>query len=508
MRLSPRLVTLNLATVFLAASPAAAVIPYSPVPAPGPPVVGPGLSAPPEVYGKEYSHDLDFSVLGPTLDPQQVIAWDGMGGTADAVDYTGTRPDWERDQEVDALANSRDALFDETVRDEAHLVFSHDDLIAAYGVAGGGGPALVPVPSGGPIFLSNGNAIGGAGEVSYELAGMFAPPITQGVWAKQPDVNGMPLPNDVDGLEVWGPEPRREVEPGAPVVSDADKYSLDVDLPSGVSVWNASGSPYISWPTIVASVESLLGPAPPTAFSLRDEHQGRQAINLDALMVSDIIEEKDVFHRDVAIFEGGADDLVDQNGEPIEPFGPDGAERGDAIIFSIRQIVDPADPDGYYATGSELFVLDSLGGVSFLTHGGHLWDHAYALGALGFVGFGDEQNDFRGIIDINAIEAIGEGIFTPPVGLPGDFNGDGKVDAVDYAVWRENLGTGFVLAGNGDETGASMGIVDTADFKLWVDNYGAMAAPSPIITAAPEPATALLMLLATTLSIATTRRTK
>ncbi len=29
----------------------------------------------------------------------------------------------------------------------------------------------------------------------------------------------------------------------------------------------------------------------------------------------------------------------------------------------------------------------------------------------------------------------------PPTSLPGDFNGDGSVDAADYVVWRKNNGT-------------------------------------------------------------------
>ena len=231
----------------------------------------------------------------------------------------------------------------------------------------------------------------------------------------------MPLPADVDGTEVWGPEPREINEPDAPVIGDVDKYSLDVDFPSGVSVWDGSGTPYVSWPTIVSTVESLLGPMPSSAFSLRDETQGRQAINLDALMVSDTIERKDFFNEDFGGEFGGdvGEELLDQNGAPIEPFGLEGEMRGDTLIFSIRQIVDPDDPDGYYATGSELFVLDSLLGEGFLVHGGHVWDHDYTLMELAFVGTEEGENDFFGVIDINAIEAIGEEFDTPPVGPAG-----------------------------------------------------------------------------------------
>lgn len=492
MRLSLALAGVALSATALCTSPVEAAVPYTPVPTSGTPIVGKNVLPPDAVYGKEYSHDLDFSTVGPVLDPQQVIAWDGGGGTADSIDYSGSRPNWEVDQQVDAIANHRDALFDATLRDESHLIFTHDDLITAYGTPFGG-PGLVTVPSGGPVMLSNGNTIGGAGEASVEESGVFSGPSTQYLWASRPEINRMPEPIDVDGLEVWGPEPREVNEPDNPVVSDANKYSLDVDFPSGVSVWNASGTPYLSWPTIVSSVESLLGPIPASAFSLRDEHQGRQAINLDALMVSDIIEERDIFHEDIG---EPVREAKDQNGDIFEPVGVDGNRRGDSLIFSIRQVIDPDDPDGYYATGSELFVLDSLGGVSYLKHGGHEWNHDYALNELALSGLPNQEFEYA-VIDINGIEAIAAELFTEPAGLPGDYNADGKVDAADYTVWRDNLGTGFPLAGNGDETGSSAGVVDGDDYVLWKNNYGAMAMPamSPA-SAIPEPTSALLLLVA------------
>jgi hypothetical protein len=80
---------------------------------------------------------------------------------------------------------------------------------------------------------------------------------------------------------------------------------------------------------------------------------------------------------------------------------------GDEIIFSIRQIADPTDPDGYYATGSELFVYNADGTFGFLHHGGHIWDQAWTLANLEILG-GTIQEGNYGVIDINAIEAVGE----------------------------------------------------------------------------------------------------
>ena len=85
-------------------------------------------------------------------------------------------------------------------------------------------------------------------------------------------------------------------------------------------------------------------------------------------------------------------------------------------------------------------------------------------------------------------------------GLPGDFNGDSVVDAADYTVWRNNLGSDFDLNGNGNETGPSMGIVDQDDYLLWKQEYGAgfPGAGGLSSVAAPEPGSAILLFIAFT----------
>ncbi|QDU89528.1 hypothetical protein Pla175_29200 [Pirellulimonas nuda] len=85
------------------------------------------------------------------------------------------------------------------------------------------------------------------------------------------------------------------------------------------------------------------------------------------------------------------------------------------------------------------------------------------------------------------------------IGLPGDFNGDGSVDAADYTVWRDALGTTASLGGNGDETGGSANLVDAADYALWKQSFGASLSVGPAATAAagvPEPSSLLVCLLA------------
>ncbi|MEX2170424.1 MAG: hypothetical protein WD851_14005 [Pirellulales bacterium] len=69
-------------------------------------------------------------------------------------------------------------------------------------------------------------------------------------------------------------------------------------------------------------------------------------------------------------------------------------------------------------------------------------------------------------------------------GLPGDFNGNGIVDAADYTVWRDNPGH--------------------LDYELWKSNFGATggaASGDPV----PEPATLVLAFVALAASIAARR---
>ena len=58
--------------------------------------------------------------------------------------------------------------------------------------------------------------------------------------------------------------------------------------------------------------------------------------------------------------------------------------------------------------------------------------------------------------------------------LVGDYNGNGKVDAADYTVWRDNLGGEWFDPGC-ESRPANMGVVSIADYNSWKANFGAMA---------------------------------
>jgi Dockerin type I domain len=63
--------------------------------------------------------------------------------------------------------------------------------------------------------------------------------------------------------------------------------------------------------------------------------------------------------------------------------------------------------------------------------------------------------------------------------LLADFNGDGHVDAADYTVWRDHLGTVVRPFTFGDATGD--GVVDVADLSSWQNSFGAMARPTGLL---------------------------
>jgi hypothetical protein len=83
------------------------------------------------------------------------------------------------------------------------------------------------------------------------------------------------------------------------------------------------------------------------------------------------------------------------------------------------------------------------------------------------------------------------------VGLLGDFNNDGVVDAADYTVWQDTLGSTTALAADGDASGA----VDPGDYDVWKANFGqtagsGLAIPSETLSATvPEPATFIMLLI-------------
>ena len=79
--------------------------------------------------------------------------------------------------------------------------------------------------------------------------------------------------------------------------------------------------------------------------------------------------------------------------------------------------------------------------------------------------------------------------------LRGDFNHDGQVNAADYTVWRNTLGTS-VTPGSGADANFD-GRIDRGDYHLWKTNFGNTADGSSAGENIPEPTSLALATLGT-----------
>jgi hypothetical protein len=100
-------------------------------------------------------------------------------------------------------------------------------------------------------------------------------------------------------------------------------------------------------------------------------------------------------------------------------------------------------------------------------------------------------------LDAAALTDIGWELGAPPVVPTGDYNGNGKVDAADYVLWRNTNGQS-VTAGSGAD-GSGNGSVGPEDYSFWRSKFGL-----PVGTgggsgleggAVPEPAACAIFIL-------------
>ena len=305
------------------ATVASAGLPQSPYP---PPTVASSAVLPPtSVPGKEYSNHWDHSMAaGFPADPLQNIAWDGAGNAWDTFDYGDSG-------EVDALANIRDAYYWDVVNDRVPLLNSFES----------------------PVF-------GESDDIYYQKPGVDI----NGVWAHGninpppgSDINTPRPPDDVDGLEVWGPEVF--ADPPGGVGDDSDMYSLMGD-PGGTAVWQfrpgVGSFAYITSVQIANAID-------------RPDLVGE--IDLDAMM----------------IFDAAGDDYFAVN---------------DSIMFSIRAIGGAFD-------GGEIWVWTRGAPAAFLFHGGEVWNTPHTVGPDYLVG----------TEEVNALEALPEPTTLGLLGLGG-----------------------------------------------------------------------------------------
>lgn len=188
--------------------------------------------------------------------------------------------------------------------------------------------------------------------------------------------------------------------------------------------------------------------------------------------------------------------------------------RTEAGLYELL-IPDVTPDDGM------LLLNGALANPGILGHGGSIMSYEAALNGsnqdvfliqnLGVVRQDNGDGTFTSLYTIEdgefSFAYIDFGIEAPEPGLlAGDYNNDGVVNAADYVLWRDTLGSNFDLSGNGDETGGSAGTVDQADYALWAASFGNTNLGSGAgNTAVPEPTT-LCLFAAAGLGLALIRR--
>jgi hypothetical protein len=113
-------------------------------------------------------------------------------------------------------------------------------------------------------------------------------------------------------------------------------------------------------------------------------------------------------------------------------------------------------------------------------------------GTIDFTGFyGDYEITVGGeTFDLTLVKG------TPLYSLvvaPGDYNGDGTVDAGDFTVWRDTLGSPGDLRADGNGNL----VIDSGDYDMWKALFGTTygGGAGSVTAGVPEPATVLLLLV-------------
>jgi T5SS/PEP-CTERM-associated repeat protein len=94
------------------------------------------------------------------------------------------------------------------------------------------------------------------------------------------------------------------------------------------------------------------------------------------------------------------------------------------------------------------------------------------------------------------------------VTLAGDYNDNGLVDAADYVLWRNLLGSTVDPRADGDANG----VVDAVDYNIWRANFGAVAGSgsgaslSATAVVVPEPASGVFLMTSLGLAVMSRRR--
>lgn len=137
----------------------------------------------------------------------------------------------------------------------------------------------------------------------------------------------------------------------------------------------------------------------------------------------------------------------------------------------------------------------------------NLWttDLDVVVGADGLIKFNGFWGDYELVFDGQTYDLTldkGEGQLSLPI-APGDYNADALVDAADYTLWRDTVGSTADLRADGNGNF----VIDEGDFDVWKSLVGTSYAGGGSLATVPEPTSAGLVLLATAISLARGTRT-
>ena len=148
---------------------------------------------------------------------------------------------------------------------------------------------------------------------------------------------------------------------------------------------------------------------------------------------------------------------------------PSGAIEADAWLSLDEQGFDAGDPP----TPAGVEIHSSPMQLAEVFAGGTSWFRdttSVSLGAV-FNGAAEDLDIIVTLADTLAEISLPVIYFDGSVivELPGDYNGNGVVDAPDYIVWRDTFGSdGPDRRADGNENGR----VDAPDYVIWRDNFG------------------------------------
>lgn len=90
--------------------------------------------------------------------------------------------------------------------------------------------------------------------------------------------------------------------------------------------------------------------------------------------------------------------------------------------------------------------------------------------------------DGPGAISTVFPNVIPEYNFSSAGGLLGDYNNNLAIDAADYTIWRDTLGSDTDFRANGNNEGVSEDFIDMADYDTWKAGFGKTAASGATYT--------------------------